>query len=197
MQQHRNLLMLILLPSLLLTAGCDESDVHAIRLELNGDQTGVLTVTSLESTDRATALESACSGVEFEARATLVQARGAVAKGAELRVSDIRFERGPSSLRVRIPRAAGRTWPSTLAPTDSAQWDRVQQTTGTKDLKRVIRLQITLPHEPTVHGFHPELEGVETSMEEDDGRWRCSLTLPLELAESRRDLIWDLLWRRE
>ena len=197
MQRNRNFIMLILLPSLLLAAGCDESDVHAIRLELNCDQTGVLTVTSLESTDRATALESACWGVVFQARATLVQARGAVAKDAELRVSDIRFERGPSSIRVRVPRAAGRAWPSALAPTDSAQWDRVQQATGAKDLKRVIRLQITLPHEPTVHGFHPELEGVETSMKEDDGRWHCNLTVPLGLAESRRDLIWDLLWRRE
>ncbi|MAG54843.1 MAG: hypothetical protein CMJ83_00975 [Planctomycetes bacterium] len=186
-----------LVAGLFLLGGCDKTEASAIRLELSKDGSGVLTVTSLAAPSEPTNLESECSGVTFDARAAVVRVRGRVAAGASPVIAGIRCERGPSNLRIRIPRGADRKWASALAPTDAADRREVERATKTGGLGKSVRIEVRVPYEVTVHGFHPQLSRLKETVEQDAGVWVCALLLPVDLEKSDHDLIWDLAWRSE
>jgi hypothetical protein len=180
-------------------ASCSDSDVIALRLQVNSDLSGTITASALAIPDAPGGVEGSFRGVEWTDRAVLACQRGRFSDLRMLTFEDLKFRVSVSEemprLRVILPRGDDARWFRVLAP-PREQRRRVAETfdpTGElRDPAGSIKLELTLPGPVIASGVAPRGRGVEA----DRTKQTATLIVPVDAALAGGEaLVWDVSWR--
>jgi hypothetical protein len=181
--------------------GCDVSDAVAIRIRLDKDFSGVITVSSLLIPQEGGPIERGSQGVVWQNRASLVSSAGRFENLSSLKIEDITFSTGVapdgmSYVRVALPRGPKIQWAKAMTPASPAERQRAVESfdpTNKKDVGSAIKLQIDLPSPVIGHG----VSGKPAGLNEEATGTRATLVVPVEAALAKNDpLVWHLTWQK-
>lgn len=181
--------------------GCDASDVVAVRVRLNDDFSGTLTVSALRLPEQAGPAEGAATGIQWKDRVTVAASGGAFQSLSAVKIDEVSFsagrtEAGMRFVRVTLPRGADKRWTQTLTVVHPDERKRAAETFDPSGrMKRIgalIKFEIELPKPPVGHGFTPSLPGLEEKVE----KRLLTLVVPVDQARAKGDDIeWHVTWQ--
>ena len=186
---------------MLALAGCSESDVIALRIQLKGDFSGTVSVCSLALPPEGGPLERKSSGVEWSTRMSLVCSAGAFPNLSRLRVEDVKFLGGSTPdglnyLQVTLPRGPAAQWVKTMVPLARPEREKAALAFDPggriKDIGAAVKLRIDLPGLVVGHGVTAGARGVDETADKQ----RAELLVPVDLAQKPGEAIqWHLTWQ--
>lgn len=198
---QRPALALLLLATTFL-AGCDETDAVAVRVRVEDDLTGTVTVNALELPASGGAAVEASKGADWTARVGIVCNTGTFQELGRLELADIAFAGGsnPSGLvyaTVTLPRGEKAVWPKKLVPLsadDRTKSAKAFDPSGkTAEVGATVKLEFTLPSSVIGNGLLGKTRGVRLS---SDGNV-ATLLVPIDVALSAGEpLVWHMTWQR-
>jgi hypothetical protein len=184
----------------MLPAGCGDSAVAAIRLDLQPDFSGSITASSLLVPEEPGPTEALCTGAQWQERATLYCAHGQFQSVSELAVADIRFEGGTtpagfSYLKVTLPRGEAARWLAAMAPAKAERaaveraFDPRRELGGASEQ---VAVEVDVPGPIVSNGVTPHARGVAT----DHTSRRAQLLVPVDRAlEQGEPWVWLVTWK--
>lgn len=187
---------------LLLVSGigsCDDGAGLALRVDLDADLSGSITVSRLADTTDPGAVEGASRAVNWTRRARLECSTGTFENLDGLAVGDVTFayEAAGSMARltVTLPRGAAARWPSLLTIPDVEARKQATRLVDTEDLLGDpggrIALRLQLPADVRASGVRPLSDTLETTI---DGA-RADLIVPVKMAAIEGEpIVWTLTW---
>jgi hypothetical protein len=194
---------LTVLLTAVLCVGCDESDVVAIRVRLQGDFSGEVATSSVRIPEPAAPMEHVTAGIEWDDRLDMVCARGTFANLGDLSVEDITFEVGHAGeklnyLEVTLPRGPEARWPRTLVQLSEEERVAAAKTldpTGRlREVGGLVKIEIELDERVVGHGITVRARGAKEKAEGS----KATLVVPIESSlEAEEPLVWHLTWRRK
>jgi len=194
---------LTLLLTAILCAACDESDVVAIRVRLNGDFSGTVATSSVRIPDPAAPMEHVTAGIQWTDRLNMVCARGTFANLSELVVEDITFEVGHAGdrlnyLEVTLPRGPEARWARALVQLSAEERIAAAKTLDPSGRMRevggTVKIEVELSDRVVGHGITVHARGAK---EKAEGA-KATLVVPIESSlQAEEPLVWHLTWRRE
>jgi hypothetical protein len=183
-------------------AGCGEQDLTSIRLSLNDDGSGRITVVSVEAPDQGFAVEGASSGVSWSRRVSVNASAGEFSDATALEVADIDFhwgvgDEGMGRLKVVVPLGSERRWVRTIAPITENQRTELAETfdpTGAvKTVGASVRIVVELPGNVVSSGAVPARGGTAASHKKNT----ATLTVPVDFkAPHREAIVWHITWQQ-
>jgi len=213
---HPILRLLALAVAAVAAAGCDDSDVIALRITVEQNGGGTILINSVQVPETAGPTERATNGVQWSQRINLVAASGSFPDLSALRVEDLSFHQGSTGasegfVQVTIPLGEAAKWPDVLAPAapaDLADASSALDPSGEMKLGRKFKIMMTLPGRVIAQGTRPEIRqakmkthdavaaGDDDVDAENESRV-ASLVLPLGLARAASgSLTWHVMWSR-
>ncbi len=156
-------------------AACGEEDLTSVRLKINADHSGTITMSSVAVPER-TGFEQGTTGATWTDRVGVVAAAGSFDSISRLVVGDITFDvevtdHGMVSMEIVVPLGAAVQWATLIAPMSPeqrAESARAFDPNGkVKALGSTFKLLIELPSDVVATGITPHLLGVTTSSEDD------------------------------
>lgn len=197
-------------------AGCDDSDVIALRITVEQHGGGTILINSVQVPETAGPVERATNGVQWSQRVNLVAASGSFSDLSALRVEDLAFHQGSTGtgegfVQVTIPLGKAAKWPGVLAaaePADLADASLALDPSGKVTIGRKFKIMMTLPGRVVAQGTRPEtrqakmktLDAVAAGDDDVDAENEnrvASLVLPLGLARAASgNLTWHVMWSR-
>ncbi len=156
-------------------AACGEEDLTSVRLKINADHSGTITMSSVAVPER-TGFEQGTTGATWTDRVGVAAAAGSFDSISRLVVGDITFDvevtdQGMVSMQVVVPLGAAVQWAkliTPMSPEQRAESARAFDPNGRmKSLGSTFKLLIELPSDVVATGITPHLLGVTTSSEDD------------------------------
>ena len=187
---------LCLLPCL---ATCGEEDLTSVRIKVNADHSGTITVSSVAVPARI-GVEQGTTGVIWTDRVGVMAAAGSFDSISKLAVGDISFDvevtdHGMVTMEVMLPLGAAVEWKKLITPMSPDQ--RAESARAFDPDRRIrslgstFKMVIELPSEVVATGITPHLLGTTTSSE--DEKAELLVTVDTALA-GRGSLRWHLTW---
>lgn len=189
----------LLLPSLLFAA-CSGGDVVVLKVNVNPDFSGTVSVRGMRARPEPATYEAATKGAEWQDRVEAFAVRGTFPALAGLDLGGITFapskgDNGAKSLRVTVLLGEDARWCKATAPAiaDQKRVSTVFQADGaTGTVGTEATLMIDLPGEVIGVGHAPGVRGVQSSRE---GK-RAMLLLPVKsVLERAGKLTFDITWQ--
>src|SRR5712692_4767385 len=146
---RRPIVLLLFLAFTLVMAGCNESDVIAIQIQLRNDFSGTIIANQLMIPREGNPLERISSGVNWNSRVNLVFSAGTFEDLAKLKIEDLTFSGGTMPdgfhyVQVLLPRGTNTRWAKALVPLSAAERKKAAATFDPdkrlKDLGSAIKL---------------------------------------------------------
>ena len=192
-----------LLPlALVLLAGCDETDVVALRLSVAEDLSGTVRTSALSRPPEPGPVTHAIEGVEWDSEVEVVAAAGRFSALDGLRIADISIKAGASDdglsyLRISLPRGENVRWARTFVPLSVDERQRaavaIDPSGKSKDVGSTIKLEVELPREVVGNGLSGRTRGTRNKTEGEV----ATLVVPIDIALSAGDpIVWHLTWQR-
>ncbi len=180
-------------------AACGEEDLTSVRLKINADHSGTITMSSVAVPER-TGFEQGTKGATWTDRVGVVAAAGSFDSISRLVVGDISFDvevsdHGMVSMEVVVPLGAAVQWAKLITPMSPAQ--RAESARAfdpdgrVKALGSTFKLLIELPSEVVATGITPHLLGVTTSSEGAEAELLVAVDNALA---ARGSLRWHVTW---
>ncbi len=180
-------------------AACGEEDLTSVRLRINGDHSGTITVSSVAVPERI-GFEQGTKGATWTDRVGVVAAKGSFDSVSRLVVGDISFDvevsdHGMVTMEIVVPLGAAVQWAKLITPMSSeqrAESARAFDPDGrVKTLGSTFKLLIELPSDVVATGVTPHLLGVTTSSEDDEAVLLVGVDRALAADGSLR---WHVTW---
>ena len=182
-------------------AACGEEDLTSVRLRINGDHSGTITVSSVEVPERI-GFEKGTKGATWTDRVGVVAATGSFDSISRLVVGDISFhvdvsDHGMVSMEVIVPMGEGVQWAkliTPMSPEQRAESARAFDPDGSvKTLGSTFKLLIELPSDVVATGITPRVQGVKASK---DGK-EAELLIDVDKARAADGvLLWYVTWKQ-
>ncbi len=180
-------------------AACGEEDLTSVRLKINADHSGTITMSSVAVPER-TGFEQGTTGATWTDRVGVAAAAGSFDSISRLVVGDITFDvevtdQGMVSMQVVVPLGAAVQWAkliTPMSPEQRAESARAFDPDGkVKALGTTFKLLIELPSDVVATGITPHLLGVTTSSEDDEAVLLVAVDRALAAYGSLR---WHVTW---
>lgn len=113
-------------------ASCGDAGVATIRIQLNSDQSGTVTMSSLLVSTEPGPIEGQTTGVTWTDRTNLACSGGSFTSFDGLKISDIEFKQTGQLVRVTLPRGKDAKWPAAFTPV-KAERAKVAKTFDPRD----------------------------------------------------------------
>ncbi len=144
----------------LLLVGCDEADVTSMRMKLNDDLSGSVTVVSVATPDQPGAVGGISSGVTWGPRVSVTAVQGAFALVSDLTVANISFEAdvspgGMGRLEVNVPLGATADWIQAFSPLAEAERQELAGVLETSTARRQTLFSTASPSPTDPHPMAP------------------------------------------
>jgi len=195
--------------ALVLIPGCDETDATSIRIDIAPDGSGTLITSGIVTPSEGRPVEDATSGgtITWTGRAGIIVSKGKFTTLSDLTLAGITFEvaggaasqsgagRGPSILRVTLPRGKSAAWASLLAGSTDADRDQaraiITENPGTSTLASSVKITINAPGKVLGSGVSLRARGVAATRSET----QAVLQIPSDIASQEADpIVWHVSW---
>ena len=163
-------------------ASCGDAGVATIRIQLNTDDSGTVTTSSLLVSAQPSPIEDQTKGVTWTDRASLYCSGGTFASFNGLEIADIVFKREGQLVTVTLPRGKDAKWPAAFTPA-KADRPKVAKTFDPRDqlANATTHLSIEIDFTQRVVGsaVDPQARGLTPDKPKER---RATLIVPVERA---------------
>ncbi len=183
-------------------AGCDETDLVAIRIRLREDLSGTVMTSALAKPTADGAMQAESQGAAWESRVDVACASGKFDSLSALKLADLSFSSGQAEgglhfVKVTLPRGDQARWPRALMPLSADERTRAASALDpsgkSPNVGTVIKIEIELPAPVVSSGLTGKTRGTKASSEAEV----ATLVVPFETATTAGESIhWHVTWQR-
>ncbi len=189
--------------------GCDETDATSIRIDISPDGSGTLMTSGIVTPSEGRPVEAATRGgtINWTGRAGVVVSKGTFTTLSDLTLAGMTFEvagnaanpngtgRGPSILRVTLPRGKNAAWAALLAGGTDADRQQaramITENPETSTLASSVKITINAPGKVLGSGVSLRARGVAATRSET----QAVLQIPTDIAAQEADpIVWHVSW---